>query len=154
VRQGLANGYSPDQIAGRLKLEYPNCYHLNVSHETIYSALYAMPRGEIRRELMALLRQGHVHRWPRSRGANRKEAGFIAEDVLLSVRRKLKTVSFLGTGKATSSRGQQTVPPLARWWSAPAGSSCWLKWGIAPHWPPYKVSAANSTRSNRPCARL
>lgn len=86
VRQGLANGYSPDQIAGRLKLEYPNCYHLNVSHETIYTSLYAMPRGEIRRELMALLRQGHVHRWPRSRGANRKETGFIAEDVLLSVR--------------------------------------------------------------------
>jgi IS30 family transposase len=86
VRQGLANGYSPDQIAGRLRLEYPNCYHLNVSHETIYTSLYAMPRGELRRELMALLRQGHVHRWPRSRGANRKEAGFIAEDVLLNVR--------------------------------------------------------------------
>ena len=86
VRQGLANGFSPDQIAGRLKLEHPNCYYLNVSHETIYTSLYAMPRGELRRELMELLRQGHVHRWPRSRGANRKEAGFIAEDVLLSVR--------------------------------------------------------------------
>ena len=74
------------QIADRPQREYPNCYDLNVSHETIYSTLSAMPRGELRRELMALLRQGHVHRWPRSRGVNRKEAGFISEDVLLSVR--------------------------------------------------------------------
>ena len=45
-----------------------------------------MPRGELRRELIACLRQGHVNRWPRSRGANRKQAGFIAEDVLIHVR--------------------------------------------------------------------
>ena len=45
-----------------------------------------MPRGELRRELMELLRQGDAHRLHRSRGANRKEPGFLAEDVLLNVR--------------------------------------------------------------------
>ena len=86
VRLHLAAGWSPDQIAGHLKREHPDDYSQNVSHETIYTALYAMPRGEIRRELMSYLRQGHVHRWRRSRGVNRKRAGFVADDVLIHVR--------------------------------------------------------------------
>jgi IS30 family transposase len=86
VRTHLANGFSPDQIAGRLRRDHPGCYDRNVSHETIYSALYALPRGELRRELIACLRQGHVNRWPRSRGANRKQGGFISDDVLIHVR--------------------------------------------------------------------
>jgi len=86
VRDKLKTGWSPDQISGYLKHAHPDCYARNVSHETIYTALYAMPRGELRRELIACLRQGHVNRWPRSRGANRKQAGFISEDVLIHVR--------------------------------------------------------------------
>ena len=86
VRTELASGLSPDQIAGRLKREYPGCYYRNVSHETIYTALYALPRGELRRQLVSYLRQGHVNRWPRSRGANRKQNGFVAEEVLIHVR--------------------------------------------------------------------
>jgi IS30 family transposase len=86
VRTQLKAGWSPDQIAGHLRHTYPDCYARNVSHETIYTALYALPRGELRRELIACLRQGHVNRWPRSRGANRKQAGFISEDVLIHVR--------------------------------------------------------------------
>ena len=86
VRDKLTIGWSPDQISGYLKRTHPDCYARNVSHETIYTALYAMPRGELRRELIACLRQGHVNRWPRSRGANRKQAGFISEDVLIHVR--------------------------------------------------------------------
>ena len=86
VRAMLADGLSPDQISGRLKRTHPGCYDRNVSHETIYSALYAMPRGELRRELIAYLRQGHVNRWSRSRGTNRKHAGFVSDDVLIHVR--------------------------------------------------------------------
>lgn len=86
VRTKLKAGWSPDQVAGHLKRAYPGCYARNVSHETIYTALYALPRGELRRELIACLRQGHVNRWPRSRGGNRKQAGFISEDVLIHVR--------------------------------------------------------------------
>ena len=82
----LKIGWSPDQISGYLKRTHPDCYARHVSHETIYTALYAMPRGELRRELIDCLRQGHVNRWPRSRGANRKQAGFVSEDVLIHVR--------------------------------------------------------------------
>ncbi len=43
-----------------------------VSHETIYLALYALPRGELRKSLLATLRQGHKARRPRSRGQDRR----------------------------------------------------------------------------------
>jgi IS30 family transposase len=43
-----------------------------VSHETIYLALYALPRGELRKELLAQLRQGHKTRRPRARGQDRR----------------------------------------------------------------------------------
>lgn len=51
VREHLKRGWSPEQIAGTLK---------SVSHETIYTAIYAMPRGELRRELTSLLRKRPV----------------------------------------------------------------------------------------------
>jgi transposase, IS30 family len=47
-----------------------------VSDESIYTALYAIPRGELRRELLACLHQGHKERWPRSRGTTRKGKTF------------------------------------------------------------------------------
>jgi IS30 family transposase len=57
-----------------------------VSHETIYTALYALPRGALRQELIAYLRQGHVNRWRRSRGTNRKKTGFVTDDIRIHVR--------------------------------------------------------------------
>lgn len=86
MRQRLQDGLSPDQIAGSLRRIHPGETRLTVSHETIYTALYALPRGELRRELIGYLRQGHVERWRRSRGANRKRTGFVSDDVLIHVR--------------------------------------------------------------------
>lgn len=63
VRALLERKWSPQQIAGRLG---------GVSHETIYTAIYAMPRGELRRELTMLLRQHRAARRPRSRGTDRR----------------------------------------------------------------------------------
>jgi transposase, IS30 family len=51
---------------------HPDEPHLQVSHETIYTALYAMPRGELRTELMACLRQARKTRRPRARGEDRR----------------------------------------------------------------------------------
>jgi len=42
-----------------------------VSHEAIYNALYVMPRGSLKKELIACLRQGSGKRRPRSRGKDR-----------------------------------------------------------------------------------
>ena len=46
VTRYLKARYSPEQIAGTLVLVHPDTPSLRVSHETIYTAIYAMPRGE------------------------------------------------------------------------------------------------------------
>ena len=51
-----------------------------MSHETIYTAIYAQPRGELRRQLIACLRHGRSRRLPRSRGTDRR--GQIPEMVI------------------------------------------------------------------------
>jgi len=72
VMDYLKLGYSPEQIAGTLKLINPNTPLLQVSHETIYTAIYAMPRGELRTEVVGWLRHGHAKRRPRARGEDRR----------------------------------------------------------------------------------
>ena len=72
VRGYLARYFSPEQIAGTLKRRYPGEPRLHASHETIYTAIYAHPRGALRRELVAFLRQGRGARRPRTRGVDRR----------------------------------------------------------------------------------
>ena len=76
--------WSPQQIAATLKRVYPDEPEHHVSHETIYTAIYAQPRGELRRQLIACLRQGRSTRMPRSRGTDRR--GQIPEMVSIHVR--------------------------------------------------------------------
>ncbi len=64
--------WSPQQISGTLKRMYPTDPTQQVSHETIYTAIYAQPRGELRRQLIACLRHGHSTRMPRTRGTDRR----------------------------------------------------------------------------------
>ena len=64
----LRRGWSPEQAAGRLRLMDAPC---TVSHETIYAAIYAMPRSTLRTELVKLLRHSHAGRLPRARGSAR-----------------------------------------------------------------------------------
>jgi IS30 family transposase len=56
VQHFLAQGWSPSQIAGTLKLMWPDEPQRTVSHETIYTCIYAMPKGELRKDLVACLR--------------------------------------------------------------------------------------------------
>jgi IS30 family transposase len=80
VRGLLAANWSPQQIAGRLRrmsdaLPDSSVHRaLCVSHETIYCAIYALPRGTLRTELVALLRKSHKSRMPRARGDKRSNA--------------------------------------------------------------------------------
>jgi IS30 family transposase len=62
VQKLLKQQYSPEQIAGILPRMFPDDPSMRVSHETIYTALYAMPRGELRTELLSTLRQGRKAR--------------------------------------------------------------------------------------------
>jgi transposase, IS30 family len=85
VAEALREGWSPSQIAGRLRrMDDANALG-TVSHETIYTALYALPRGELRRELLGHLRQGRQNRRPRSRGTDRRK-GFVTDDIRIAER--------------------------------------------------------------------
>ena len=72
VTRYLKAGYSPEQIAGTLAVVHPNTPSLQVSHETIYTAIYAMPRGALRTDVIGWLRFGHAKRRPRARGDDRR----------------------------------------------------------------------------------
>jgi len=72
VRRLLAKGWSPQQISRTLQRQYPHQPAWHVSHETIYTAIYAAPRGQLRKELVALLRQHKCARRPRAQGADRR----------------------------------------------------------------------------------
>jgi IS30 family transposase len=58
VQQLLDRRYSPEQVAGRLPVLYPDNQAMRISPETIYQSLYVYPRGELKRELTACLRRG------------------------------------------------------------------------------------------------
>jgi len=72
IQRWLGKGFSPQQISCTLRRQYPDRPDLHVSHETIYTAIYAMPRGALRQGLVALLRQHKRVRMPRSRGVERR----------------------------------------------------------------------------------
>jgi len=76
--------WSPQQIARTLQRMYPQEPSMHASHESIYTAIYAYPRGELRRQLIALLRQGKSTRRPRSAGSDRR--GQIPDMVSIHVR--------------------------------------------------------------------
>ena len=64
---GLAQRWSPEQIATRLNAEYPDDATMRISHEAIYTYLYVLPRGALRQELLRALRQRHKRRRSRQR---------------------------------------------------------------------------------------
>lgn len=72
IVNGLKKQWSPQQISARLKEHYPDDETMRISAETIYTYLYVLPRGELRRELLGYLRQHHKTRRPRSRGQDRR----------------------------------------------------------------------------------
>ena len=74
---------SPEQIAGRLRQDFPDEPEMWVSHETIYKSLYVQGRGELRRELAQCLRTGRAKRKPRGRVEQR---GQIPDMVMISDR--------------------------------------------------------------------
>jgi IS30 family transposase len=66
IARGLAQQWSPQQIARRLEQDYPDDHSMRVSHETIYRSLFVQARGVLKKELTAQLRYpdlGHDHRW-------------------------------------------------------------------------------------------
>lgn len=79
------NGWSPEQIANRLQIDFPDDKSMRISHEAIYQALYIQGRGALKHELVSCLRTGRALRVPRAR-AQAKAWAHVSEDVMISSR--------------------------------------------------------------------
>ena len=73
--------WSPEQIAQRLKVDFPEDPTMRISHEAIYQALYIQGSGALKRELSACLRSGRALRLPRERVRNRGKS--VVGDALM-----------------------------------------------------------------------
>ncbi len=80
-----ATSWSPEQIANRLPVDFPDDASMRISHEAIYQALYVQGRGALRRELTACLRTGRALRVPRARAGGRGKQ-FVRPEILISER--------------------------------------------------------------------
>jgi IS30 family transposase len=80
-----AAAWSPEQIANRLRDDFPDDETMRISHEAIYQALYVQGRGGLRRELTACLRTGRALRVPRARARGRRKT-FVRPEIMISER--------------------------------------------------------------------
>jgi IS30 family transposase len=79
-----AKSWSPEQISGRLRLDFPDDESMRISHEAIYQSLYVQGRGALKRELTACLRTGRALRVPRARAQRGKS--FVTDEIMISER--------------------------------------------------------------------
>ena len=80
-----STAWSPEQIAHRLEVDFPDDESMRISHEAIYQSLFIQGRGALKRELVTCLRTGRALREPRARSRN-KPHGHVTVDVVLSER--------------------------------------------------------------------
>jgi IS30 family transposase len=80
-----ATSWSPEQIANRLRVDFPDDGSMRISHEAIYQALFVQGRGALRRDLVACLRTGRALRVPRARTRGRGKQ-FISPEIMISER--------------------------------------------------------------------
>lgn len=78
-------GWSPEQISHRLRVDFPDDDSMRISHEAIYQALYIESRGALKRELVACLRTGRALRVPRAR-TRHKAWAHVTPEVMISER--------------------------------------------------------------------
>ena len=84
VQTRLLDEHSPEQIAQRLLMDFPDDAEMRVSHETIYRSIYVQGKGNLRRELHTCLRTGRALRKPQRRPGERR--GRIRDMVNISER--------------------------------------------------------------------
>jgi IS30 family transposase len=86
VASKLMLDWSPEQISGWLKTQYPDDESLRVSHETIYRSLFIQARGVLKKELLEQLRSKRRMRRSRHASASGQSRGQIVE--ALSIRER------------------------------------------------------------------
>lgn len=86
VEEDLGKKYSPEQIAGRLRRDFPDDPEMWVHHNTIYEALYIQARGALRADLAKNLRTGRIRRRPRRPDGHEERRGKIPDMLMISNR--------------------------------------------------------------------
>jgi IS30 family transposase len=143
VRAALAEGCSPEQIAGRLRRAYPGDMGRHLSVETIYGALYVLPRGALRSELLAALRQARKARRPRARGTDRR--GQLPNMTSIAARpAEVLTRTVPGHWEGDLIKGHGIARLSALWWSGRHVWSSWHGWRGRMHGVPVWASRKNS----------
>ncbi len=86
AQRRLRKYLSPQQIARRLRKDFPYHAEMRVSHETIYQSIFIQARGGVKRELIKYLRTGRTLRHPRRQAPARRTSGPIPNMVIISER--------------------------------------------------------------------
>ena len=86
IASKLVLDWSPEQISGWLKMQYPENPSLRVSHETIYRSLFIQARGALKKELLQHLRSKRRMRRSRHASVNRQSGGRIVDAVSIRER--------------------------------------------------------------------
>jgi IS30 family transposase len=86
VASKLMQGWSPQQISGWLKRQYPKDESLRVSHETIYRSLFIQARGALKQELIQHLRSKRRIRRSRHASVHGHSQGKIVDAVSIRER--------------------------------------------------------------------
>ena len=86
VASKLAQRWSPQQICGWLRREYPDDESMHVSHETIYKSLFIQARGVLKKELMGYLRSKRRLRHPRASASREELRGKLPD--MISIRER------------------------------------------------------------------
>jgi IS30 family transposase len=82
----LLQDWSPQQISGWLKMEYPNDEGLRVSHETMYRSLFIQARGALKQELVQHLRSQRRIRRSRNSSVHGHSQGRIVDAISIRER--------------------------------------------------------------------
>ena len=77
---------SPNQIANRLRIEYPDDEAMRVSAETIYTYVYILPKGEFKKELISCLRKEHKERKHQKSSGSKEKRGKITDMISIEER--------------------------------------------------------------------
>jgi IS30 family transposase len=86
VEEDLGKRYSPQQIAARLRRDFPDDPEMWVHPNTIYESLYVQARGALRADLAKCLRSGRIKRRPRRPDGHEDHRGRIPDKVMITER--------------------------------------------------------------------
>jgi len=84
VYKGLLKGWSPEQISGRIKIDYPNDPIMTISHEAIYMHIYSHRQSKLNKKLIKLLPYQKTQR--RRANANTKRGSKIKDQLSVEQR--------------------------------------------------------------------